>query len=302
MRWTGFQWHPSSEESDGNLQDHAASEAGHPVAREERRKSSTFSWSSSPALQKIFHGLEEQQRMVEQLKRYLEERLTPFQRHAGEHQRHIDQALRQLENRLKPFRKYVQVETQNMEGMKSNLDSGLRDQFEAFEQFLSSQQAVLEAANQFIADQPGPLHTYVEKERQALEIIYRDLEERLGRFLENLTEQQKIVESLCEQEVITEYEAMAEYLEQRQKAFERYVRLPDYRPAELFSQLEEAADHYKGVQADQNKIFAKIFEETRLADEKLRQAMSSSRTPPLLEGPEDDSRFDGSPDNPDEAR
>lgn len=288
MRWTDFQWHHSSDESDGKFQDDPASDTGHAVAREEPRKSALFSWSSSPALQKVYQGLEEQQRMVEQLKRYLEERLAAFQRHAGEHRRHIDQALKHLENRLNPLRKYIQVETQNMEWMNSHLDSGLRDQFEAFEQFLNNQKAVLDAATQYIADQPGPLQTYVENERQALEIIYGDLEERLERFLENLAEQQRILESLSEPEVITEYEALAEYLEDRQKAFERYVRLPDYRPAELFSHLEEAADHYKGLHADQNRLFSKVFEETREADKKFRQALSIPGKLPL-KGPEDDS-------------
>lgn len=56
-----------------------------------------FSWSSSTALQRIFEGLEEQRRIIEQLKVYLEERVSPFHRHIGEHRRNIDQALRHLE-------------------------------------------------------------------------------------------------------------------------------------------------------------------------------------------------------------
>ncbi len=233
-----------------------------------------FSWSLSPTLQKIYQGLEEQQRIVEQLKAYLEERLAPFQHHLVEQRRNIDQALRHLESQLKPLRQYIQAETQNLDRVTAYLDGGLREQFEAFEQFLASQKGVLEEANQYIKEQPRPLQQYLENERQAVDLIHWDLEQRLHRFLQNLVEQQEILGSLREPETISEYEALANYLGERQKALERYVRVPDYRPVELFAQLEEVAARHTPLQRDQKVLFARVFEETRLADEKLRQALS----------------------------
>ncbi|MFQ5880890.1 MAG: hypothetical protein ACE5I9_00270 [Candidatus Methylomirabilales bacterium] len=281
MRFTIFRWPPRPEGSAGGLQDDDASEAGYPGAREEaERRSAMFSWSASPALQKIYQGLEEQQRILEQLRRYLEERLSPFQRHIGEQRRHTDQALKHLESRLKPLRQYIQGEEQNVERVMAHLQAGLRNQFEAFEQFLASQKGLLEKANQYIEEQPRPLATYLEDERQAVEMIYRDLEQRLDRFIQNLWEQQKILETLNEPQILSEYEALAEYLEERQKAFERYARSPEYRPAELFALLEEAADRYKHLDPGLHKLFAKVFEETRLADEKLREVLPVPGTSP----------------------
>lgn len=236
-----------------------------------------FSWSSSPSLQKIYQDLEEQQRIIEQLKRYLEERLTPFQRHLGEQRRNVDQSLKHLESRLKPLRQYIQNEEQNLDRVTAHLQAGLRDQFEAFEQYLASQRALLEKASQYIEEQPRPLQTYLDEERRTVELIYRDLEQRLDRFMQNLREQQKIVESLSEPPVLSEYELLAEYLEERRKAMERYCRSAEYRPAELFAQLEEIADRYKRLDLGQYKVFTRVFEETRLADERLREALPFPR-------------------------
>ncbi len=239
-----------------------------------------FSWSSSPALQKVYQGLEEQQRILDQLKAYLEERLTPFQRHVGEQQQHIDQALRHLESRLVPLRQYIQSEHQNLDGVAAHLETGLRDQFDAFEQFLERHKGLLEEANQYIKEQPRPLQRYLEDERQAVDLIHRDLEQRLDRFLQNLAEQHKILESLREPETISEYEALAEYLEERQKALERHARLPDYRPTEFFAQLEETADRFKHLNLEQKRLFSKVFEETRMADAKLRETLPAPGTSP----------------------
>lgn len=234
-------------------------------------------WSTSPALQKIYQGLEEQQRIIEQLKLYLEERLVPFHRHMGEHRRHIDHALRNVEGRLKPLRQYIQGEQQNLNRVTVYLESDLRNQFEAFEQFLARQKSFLEEVSQYIEEQPRPFQTYLEDERQVVSTIHRDIEERMDRFLQNLTEQQKILETLREPEVTSEYNALAEYLEERQKILERYVRLPDSRPAELFAQLEDTAERHKRMHPDHKRLFAKVFEEARLADEKLRQALGPGK-------------------------
>jgi ABC-type transporter Mla subunit MlaD len=274
MGFSMFRWPPRPK----GPQENALSESRHPAAREEvDRRSVMFAWSSSPALQKIYQDLEEQQRIIEQLKRYLEERLTPFQRHVNEQRRNVDQALKHLESRLKPLRQYIQGEEQNLERVLAHLQAGLRDQFEAFEQYLASQRALLEKASQYIEEQPRPLQTYLEDQRRSVELIYRDLEQRLDRFMQNLWEQQKILESLNEPQALSEYEILAEYLEERRKAMERFCRSAEYRPAELFAQLEEIADRYKRLDLSQHKVFARVFEEARLADERLREALPLPR-------------------------
>ncbi|MFQ5656451.1 MAG: hypothetical protein ACE5G5_02840 [Candidatus Methylomirabilales bacterium] len=235
-------------------------------------------WTTSPTLQKIYQGLEEQQRIIEQLKVYIEERLAPFHRHIGEHRRHIDQALRNLEGRLKPLRQYIQGEHQNLNRVTVYLESDLRSQFEAFDHFLTRQKGLLEEASQYIEEQPRPFQTYLEDERHAVAMIHQNLEERMDRFLQNLAEQQKLLESLREPEANSEYNALAEYLEERLKVLERHVRLPDSRPAELFAQLEETADRHKRLHLENNRLFARVFEETRLADQKLRQALAAKST------------------------
>ncbi len=239
-----------------------------------------FSWSASPALQKIFQGLDEQQQIIEQIKRYLEERLTPFQRHVAEQRRNTELCLKHLESRLKPLRQYITGEGQNLERIMAHMHTGLRDQFDAFEKYLQRHKGLLEEANQYIEEQPRPLRTYLEDQRQAVEMIYGDLEERLNRFIQNLWEQQKILESLWEPQMLSEYGTLAEYLEERQKALERYSRSPDYRPVELLTQLDEVADRYESLDASRDQLFAKVFKETRLADEKLRENLPIPATSP----------------------
>jgi len=197
------------------------------------REEASSWWSSSPTLQKIYQGLEAQQRVLDQLKHYLQERVAPFQRHVDEQRRHNDQAMKTLEKRLVPLRQYIHDETQHLGRVTAHLDSGLRDQFEAFEEVLASQRVLLEKANRYIEEQPQPLLAYLEGERQAIEMIYQDLEQRLDTFLQNLSEQQKIVDSLREPALTSEYEALTEYLEQRQGALAQYARSGEYRPAEL---------------------------------------------------------------------
>jgi hypothetical protein len=266
MRFTNFQ-----STLDGRAED---------LQGDAAREEASSWWSSSPSLQKICQGLEAQQRMLDQLKHYLQERVAPFQRHVDEQRRHNDQAMEHLEKRLVPLRQYIQGETQNLGRVTADLDSGLRDQFEAFEELLASQRGLLEKANRYIEEQPQPLLAYLEDERRAIEMIYHDLEQRLDAFLLNLEEQQHILDSLREPGLISQYEALGEYLENRQRALAQYARAGEYRPAELFTQLDEAAGHYKRLHLDERRLSDKVFEEARLADEKLREALSVPRTSP----------------------
>lgn len=239
-----------------------------------------FSWSSSPTLQRIYQGLEEQHRIIDQFKAYLEERLAPLQQHMNEHQRYTGQALKHVESRLKPLRQYVRGGTQDLNRVTAHLEADLKEHFEAFERFLASQRNLLEKANQHIEKQPRPLQTYLEDERKVVEMIYRDIERRLDRFFQNLSDQQQVLDFLHQPGVDSEYDALVRYLEERHKAFQRYVRSFEYRPAELFAQLEEAADHYKRQHQDDRRLSDKVLEETRLADEKLRSALPVPVTSP----------------------
>ena len=234
-----------------------------------------YPWFASAALQEVYQSLEQQRQVLDQLKVYLDQRLLPFQCHVGEHQRNVDQALRNLEVRLKPLRQYIHGAHRNLERVTFHLTGILKDQFETFEKYLATHSDLLEQANRYIEEQRGPFQNYLEDERQTVEIVYQDLvEQRLNRLLQIFAEQQKIVESFRKSEVQSEYETVAEYLDERQKAFERYVRTADFRPTEFFAQLKEIADRYRPEDARQDTLFAKVFEQTCLADEKFRQALA----------------------------
>lgn len=272
LRWSSTE--QASEEE-------AGSDRGYPEAIEStERGSAVFSWSSSPTLEKIYHGLGEQQRIIEELRRYLEERLTPFQRHLGWQQVSIDNALKSLDRRLKPLRQYIQGETTNLERVTAHLEAGLREQFEAFEELLASQRELLAQANRYIEEQPQPFHKYLEDGRKATEMIYGDLQQRLDAFLQNLGEQQQILDSLREPAVISQYDLLAQYLEERQKALAQFARAVEYRPAELFAQLDEVAERHKPSPQHQKTLFARVFEQARQADQRFQEAVVQDGSPP----------------------
>lgn len=239
-----------------------------------------FSWSSSPTLQKIYQTLEEKLQAIDQLRAHLEETLAPFQNHLLAQQHHIERSLGHLETRLTPLRQCVQGETENLARVEAHLEADLPDYFEAFERCLASQRELVEKANLYIEEQPRPLQTYLENERQTVETIYRDLERKLACFLKNLAEQQQILSFVRHPEVNSEYDALFSYLGERQKAFKRYVRTFEHRPDEFFAQLDEAAEHYKGLNLDQRSLADKVVEETRLADRKLEEIL------PIISPPE----------------
>ncbi len=266
MRMRLLRWATSGEE--------VTSDSGHLGASESlERNAAVFSGSSPPPLKKIYQGLEDQQRIIEQLKGYLEERISPFQRHLGGQRVSVENALKSLERRINPLRQYLQAERTNLERLNAHLGTGLQDQFEAFEELLTSQKDLLDQANQYIEVQPQPFLKYLEDGRQAIEMIYGDLEQRLDVFLQNLAEQQQILDSLREPGLTSKYEALAEYLEERQQALAQFARAVEYQPEELFAQLDEVAERHKPSHQDQDTLFAKVFEQARLADQRLREAM-----------------------------
>lgn len=239
-----------------------------------------FSWSSSPALLRIYKALEEYQQTIDQLRAYLEQTLTPFQNHVFAQRRHVERSLEHLESRLTPLRECVQGETENLTRVTAHLETDLPEHFEAFEHCLASQRALLEQANHYMEEQPRPLQTYLEDECKIAEEICSDLGQKFERFLQNLSEQQQTLDLLRHVEVNSEYDALITYLEDRQKAFQRYIRSFEYRPQEFFAQLDEAAQHYKRLNLDHRGLSDRIFEETRMADRRLKDALPIQATSP----------------------
>src|SRR3990172_4822822 len=86
-----------------------------------RRNTPMLSWSQSPALEAILRALEDAQRAIEEVKRYLDERLTPFQKYLADQGRSVDQALRQLDTRIRPLKQYLQGQEQNLERVSAHL-------------------------------------------------------------------------------------------------------------------------------------------------------------------------------------
>jgi hypothetical protein len=149
-RWTG---RPEREESLLPDADRSPPDAL-PVPK---RRNQSLAWAASPSLERIHRELDEQIRAIEEAKRLLEERLSPFQRHLWEQRRNVDQALKQLEARFKPVRQYIEGQEHNLERVGMHLNTELKDQFDTFEKFLAEQRQILERAQRYLEEQPRPM-------------------------------------------------------------------------------------------------------------------------------------------------
>ena len=238
-----------------------------------RINSPMVAWSASPLLEKIARELEEQMKAIEEARRYLEDRVSPFQRHLAKQRRNTDQALKQLEARARPLRQYLEGQEQNLNRVGQHLTNELRDQFEAFGRFLGEQQRILETATHYLDEQPRPIQRYCDDQQRIVELIYKEIEEKLEPFGRFLKEQQRVLESIATPQILEEFEAMASYLQERERAFERYSLSPEHRPAELFAELDETFNKYKTLQTGTYRLLGKILEQTRLADERLREVL-----------------------------
>ena len=238
-----------------------------------KRRNQALTWSASPSLERIQRELDEQVRAIEEAKRLLEERLSPFQRHVWEQRRNIEQALKQLEARMKPLRQYVEGQANNMERIGQHLASDLRDQFEAFQGFLSDQRQIIERAQRYLEEQPRPLAQYLDDQQRAIESVFRDLEERLEPFGRYLKEQQKLLEGLADPRVTEEFEILASYCGERHAALERFATAVDYRPQGLFSDLDAIYQKYKTQDGGKSKLLSRVLEQTRQADLRLQDTL-----------------------------
>ncbi len=274
-RWTGK---GDQEEGGPDALPPSASDIQRPPAAEalslgKRTNSPMVAWSASPSLEKISREFEEQIKVIEEARRYLVDRVSPFQRHLAAQRRNADQALKQLDARIRPLRQYLEGQEQNLGRVGQHLNAELRDQFDAFGRFLSEQQRILEMATRYLDEQPRPIQRYCEEQQRVVEQIYKEIEERLEPFGRFLKEQQRVLEAIATPQILEEFEAMASYMHERERALERYSLSPEHRPAELFAELDEIYNKYKTMQTGTFRLLAKVLEQTRLADERLREAL-----------------------------
>lgn len=254
-----------------------------------KRRSPGLAWAASPSLERIHREFDEQIRTIEEAKRLLEERLSPFQRHVWEQRRNVEQALKQLEARIKPLRQYIEGQESNLERVGMHLKTDLTDQFETFEKFLAEQRQILERAQRYLEEQPRPLAQYLEDQQRAVEHVFRDLEEKLEPFGRYLKEQQKLLEALAEPRVTEEFDALASFCTERQAALERYATAAEYRPQTLFAELDGIYQKYKTQDGGKSKLLTRVLEQTRQADLRLQDALKppprerEEARPPRLE-------------------
>ena len=255
----------------------AGPEVQHPLPPEDpspakRTSPPVVAWSASPSLEKISRELEEQMKVIEEARRYLADRVSPFQRHLTAQRRNTDQALKQLDARIRPLRQYLEGQEHNLGRVGQHLNAELREQLDAFGRFLSEQQRILEMATRYLDEQPRPIQHYYEEQHRIVEQIYKDIEEKLEPLGHFLKEQQRLLQSIAAPQVLEEFETMANYMQERERAFERYSLSPEHRPAELFAELDETYTKYQAKQTDAFHLLEKVLEQTRVTDERLREA------------------------------
>jgi hypothetical protein len=238
-----------------------------------RTNPSMVAWSASPSLEKLSRELEEQMKAIEEARRYLADRVFPFQRHLAAQRRNADQALKQLDARVRPLRQYLEGQEQNLGRVGQHLNAELREQFDAFGRFLQEQHRILEMATRYLDEQPRPLQRYCEDQQRVVELIYKEIEEKLEPFTRFLREQQRVLESIATPQILEEFETMAGYMQERERTFERYSLSPEHRPGELFAELDEIYSKYKSMQTGSFRLLMKVLEQTRLADDRLREAL-----------------------------
>ncbi len=265
-RWTG-------RPEPGDPPSPAVEQTARDVSAPETSRSQASVWSISPSLERIRQELDEQAGIIADAKRVLEARLAPFQRHLMEQRRRVDQCLKQLETRLKPLRQFLEGQGSNLERVGAHLSGDLREQFEDFQDFLAEQRQTLERANRYLDEQPLPLGRYLEDEQRAIDHIFRDLEESfepLGRYLQ---EQHRLLAAITAPPVTEEFGLLASFCEERHAALERFAAAGDYRPQALFAELEGIHRTYTAQDGGKSKRLARLLEQTRQADLRLRESL-----------------------------
>ncbi len=277
-RWTGK---GESGEGSSDVLPGSAAEMQRPLPQESlpsarRTNPSMVAWSASPSLEKIAREFEEQLKAIDEARRYLGDRISPFQRHLAAQRRNAELALKQLEARVRPLRQYLEGQEQNLGRVSQHLNAELREQFDAFGRFLQEQHRIVEMATRYLDEQPRPVQRYCDDQQRVVELIYKEVEEKLEPFGRFLKEQQRLLESIATPQILEEFETLASYMQDREHAFERYALAPEHRPAELFSELDDIYAKYKTMQTGTYRLLMKVVEQTRLADDRLRESLRPS--------------------------
>lgn len=249
-------------------------------------------WSASPSLEKLSRDFEEQMKAIEEARRYLEDRISPIQRHLAKQRRNAEQSLKQLEARMRPLRQFLEGQEQNLGRVSQHLSQELRDQFDTFGRYLSEQHRILETATRYLDDQPRPIQRYADDQQRIVELIYKEVEEKLEPFARFLKEQQRVLESIATPQILEEFETLAGFMQERERTFERYSLSPEHRPAELFAELDEIYGKYKAAQSGANRLLQKVLEQTRLSDDRLREALRPAALEVAEARPGDEPRAD----------
>ncbi len=233
-------------------------------------------WAASPSLERLQRQFDEQIRAIEQVKRLLEERLRPFPTHVRELRRCVDEALKQLEVRLKPLRQYLEGQRDSLDRVSMQKNMELKDEFDPVSGFLADQRRMLERAHLYLEEQPRSLTRYLEAQEQAVEEVFSYLKEMLDPFGRHLSEEQKLLEAIAEARLTDEFQAVASYCGQRQAALGRYATGAEFRPQALFAELDGIYEKHKGLNGGRSSLLARMLEQTRQADLRLRDALKPS--------------------------
>jgi hypothetical protein len=229
-----------------------------------------ISWSSWPSLEKVHRNLEEQQRVIDEVRRYLEARLRPFQKYLAAQERGLSLALRHLEAKLAPVKEYLRSQEQSLARVGQALDQAALQTFESFGRYLAEH---LQRSWRFLEEQPKPFHRYLADQQRAVELVFKDLEEKLEWFDNYLREQQKILDAIAQPHVLEQFEVLVGLMDERQKAINRFAQEGALGFEDLFAELDRVHHKFRALDIAQAPLIKQILDEARASDDRLREAL-----------------------------
>jgi len=241
-----------------------------PVTSIRQNDGEAVSWSSWPSLEKIHRNLEEQQRVIDEVRRYLEARLRPFQKYLGAQERGLTLALRHLDDKLAPVKEYLRSQERGLERVGQALDQAALQTFESFGRYLAEH---LQRSWRYLEEQPKPFHRYLADQQRTVELLFKDLEEKLEWFDSYLREQQKILDAIAQPHILEQFELLVGFMDERQKAVNRFAHEGAQGFEDLFAELERVHNKYKAVDIAQTPLVRRILDESRASDERLLEAL-----------------------------
>lgn len=243
---------------------------GDPVTSIRQNDGEAVSWSSWPSLEKVHRNLEEQQRVIDEVRRYLEARLRPFQKYLAAQERGVSLALRHLEGKLAPVKEYLRSQEQGLERVGQAMDQAALQTLESFGRYLAEH---LQRSWRFLEEQPKPFHRYLADQQRTVELIFKDLEEKLEWFDSYLREQQKILDAIAQPHILEQFELLVGFMDERQKAINRFAHEGAQGFEDLFAELERVHNKYKGLDIANLPLVRRILDESRASDDRLLEAL-----------------------------